>query len=264
MSVINYVETLSSNLVLTESEKQNIRTSISTLRSRLNAYFDDIEEMLEFGSYTRGTILPRKADIKSDIDYMIVFKNGNSYKPQTHLNRLKKFAEKYYSNSEIFQSSPTLVLSLNHIKFELVPAYSSPAQWPNTYYIPAPKNIFEEWILTKPNEFNAKLTNKNVRENSKIKPVIRLAKYWNAQQNYVYASYLLEEYIVNQDYGYFTNTTFGYFSEFALGLPTSHLNLTARIKVENLQKNIKEIKNLSSQGHEIFAESKVSALLPSI
>lgn len=59
MNVNSYAETLSSNLVLSENEKQSIRTSISTLRLRLSACFEDIEEMFEFGSYTRGTILPR-------------------------------------------------------------------------------------------------------------------------------------------------------------------------------------------------------------
>lgn len=264
MSVNSYAESLSTNLVLSESEKQSIRTSISTLRSRLNSYFEDIEEMFEFGSYTRGTILPRKADSNSDIDFMIVFKNGNNYKPQTHLNRLKKFAEKYYSSSEIFQSSPTIVLSLNHIQFELVPAYSLTSLWTKSYYIPAPKNLFEEWILTKPNEFNQSLTYKNVSENSKIKPMIRLAKYWNARQNHVYASYLLEEYIVNKSYGYYTNSVFDYFADFALSLPTSHLTQTARNKVESLQKNITEIKNLRTQGYESSAEDKLKKLLPSL
>ncbi len=50
MSVNSYAESLSSNLVLSEIEKQSIRTSLSALRSRLNAYFDNIEEMFEFGS----------------------------------------------------------------------------------------------------------------------------------------------------------------------------------------------------------------------
>lgn len=181
---------------------------------------------------------------------MIVFKNGSAYKPQTHLNRLKKFAEKYYSTSEIFQSSPTIVLSLNHIKFELLPAYSENLLWTESYYIPAPQNVYEEWILTKPNEFNTALTNKNVDENSKIKPMIRLAKYWNARQNHFYASYLLEEYIVNKSYGYYTSSVFDYFAEFALSLQTGHLNQTARTKVESLQNNITEIKSLGTQGYE--------------
>ena len=96
---------------------------------------DNIEEKFNFGSYTRVTILQRKADEESDVDYMVVFDNSNNYTPQTFLDRLKRFAETKYSTSEIYQSSPTIVLELNNIKFELVPAYKNLA----TYYIPEGK-----------------------------------------------------------------------------------------------------------------------------
>ena len=264
MSVNGYADSLSSNLVLSESDKQNIRTSISTLRSKLNFYFNDIEVMFEFGSYTRGTILPRKVDRNSDIDFMIVFKNDDSFKPQTYLSRLKKFAEKYYHSSEIFQSTPTIVLSLNHIKFELVPAYSLTTLWSKSYYIPAPRNNSEEWIQTKPNEFNELLTKKNVNEKGNIKPMIRLAKYWNAEQNHVFLSYSMEEYIVNHIYSYYTKTIFDYFAEFVLSLSTNSLSQTSRTKVESLQKRITEIINLKAQGHENIAEEKLKKILPSV
>lgn len=264
MSVNNYAESLSSSLVLSYSEKENIRRSITTLKARLNSYFNNIEEMFEFGSYTRGTILPRKADQNSDIDFMVVFDNSDLYKPQTYLNRLKKFVEKYYSTSEIYQSSPTIVLSLNHIKFELVPAYKASVFWSAKYYIPASKDDYREWMETLPNEFNQMLISKNTQENSKIKPMIRLAKYWNANQNHVYASYELEEYIVNLGYGYYTSSVFDYFAEFVLGLQIYHLNGTAKIKVERLKNNVEEIKNLRLQGNEYSAEQKLKKILPTI
>src|SRR5690606_40140815 len=58
---------------------------------------------------SRGTILPRSMDEQSDIDYMVVFSDGSAT-PQTYLNRLKTFVEKRYGSSEIYQSSPTIVL----------------------------------------------------------------------------------------------------------------------------------------------------------
>lgn len=264
MSVNSYSESLSSKLVLSYSEKESIKKSIATLKTRLNSYFNNIEDMFVFGSYTRGTILPRKADQNSDIDFMVVFYNRDSYKPQTYLNQLKRFVEKYYSTSEIHQSSPTIVLKLNHIKFELVPAYSTSSIWNKNYYIPAPNDDYREWVQTTPNDFNQSLTNKNTQENSKIKPMIRLAKYWNATQYRVYASFDLEEYIVNLSYGYFTTSVFDYFAEFALSLPTGHLGSTAKTKVERLQNNVNEIKTLKSQGNEYSAEQKLKKLLPDL
>lgn len=125
MSVNSYLNSLASDLVLSNDENESIKKSISTLETRLKNWFGSaVIESFKFGSYTRGTILPRKVDSDSDIDYMVVFDNSNNYNPQTYLNRLKSFVENYYSTSEIHQSSPTIVLKLNHIKFELVPAYS--------------------------------------------------------------------------------------------------------------------------------------------
>ena len=187
MSVNSYFTDLASDLVLSETEKSSITTSISTIKLRLGLYFSDITEKKVFGSYIRGTILPRKADASSDIDIMVVFLNPNGYKPQTFLNRLKNFAEHYYSTSEIYQSNPTVVLELNHIKFELTPAYISYG----SYYIP---NGPSEWMYTDPDGFYDKLTQCNVNNASKIKPVVRLIKHWNIQKNYRdLASYELEK-----------------------------------------------------------------------
>ena len=203
MSVNSYLTDLASDLVFSESEKSSITTSISTIKSRLGYYFSDVTEKKVFGSYIRGTILPRKADSSSDIDIMVVFSNPNGYKPQTFLNKLKSFVEYYYSTSEIYQSSPTIVLELNHIKFELTPAYVSYG----SYYIP---NGPSEWMYTDPDGFYDKLTQCNVNNAYKIKPIVRLIKHWNIQKNYRdLASYALEKKIAeDMMYSYISCTSY--------------------------------------------------------
>lgn len=204
MSVNSYLSELSSSLVLSYDEKDSIRTSLNYLYSRLKQYFEKkIEETLQFGSSTRGTILPRKADYNSDIDYMIIFNNENDYKPQTYLNKLRRFVEYYYSSSEIHQSNPTIVLELKHIKFDLVPGYKD--CW-GTIYIPAPNTSFTDWMTTDPNGFNETLVSANTRNSNFIKPLIRLVKYWNVQKNnHYFTSFSLEEYIVGSSYYYSSN-----------------------------------------------------------
>lgn len=204
MSVNTYLSDSASNLVLSIKEKESITTSINTLETRLDSYFGvNIEEKFKFGSYTRVTILPRKVDEESDVDYMVVFDNSNNYTPQTFLDRLKRFAETKYSTSEIYQSSPTIVLELNNIKFELVPAYKS---W-GTYYIPDGKG---GWMATYPNDFNNTLTETNNSNSYKIKPLVRLIKHWNVNVNYRdLTSYKIEECIAsNMRYAYFTCTSY--------------------------------------------------------
>ena len=204
MTVNSYLSNLASDLVLSSDEKTSINTSISTLEYRLELFFgNDIIEKFRFGSSTRDTILPRKADSNSDIDYMIVFNNSNNYQPQTYLNQLKRFAEKYYQTSEIHQSSPTIVLELNHIKFELVPAYKSGLG----YYI---TNKTNGWMYTNPNDINHNLTKANTNNGSKIKPVIRLLKHWNISKTYrYYESYGLEKKLISSlEYSYFSCTSY--------------------------------------------------------
>lgn len=203
MSVNSYLQNLASDLVLSDSEKSSITTSINTIKSRLDSYFSDVTEKKVFGSYVRGTILPRKVDSESDVDLMVVFSNPYGYKPQSFLNRLKNFAEYYYSRSEIYQSSPTIVLELNHIKFELTPAYVSYG----CYYIPKGPS---DWVYTDPDGFYDTLTKCNVNNAYKIKPVVRLIKHWNIQKNYRdLASYYLEKKIAeDMMYSYITCTSY--------------------------------------------------------
>lgn len=188
MSINQYLKDLGSNLVLSDAERSHINTSIDTIIRRLDLYFSDINDVKIFGSYTRGTILPRKADENSDIDILIEFSNSNKYKPQSFMNRLKDFAECYYSSSEIYQSSPTIVLELSHIKFELTPSYKTNYGW---YYIPQDSS---EWMITDPDGFYKQLDECNKNNNYKIKPIIRLLKHWNIQKNgRKYPSYKMEK-----------------------------------------------------------------------
>lgn len=115
MSVQSYLDSVAKNAILKDS---TITTSISTLKNRLGYYFDcsDVINHFTFGSNTRYTMLPRIYDPKSDVDYMVVF-NNTGHQPQTYLNRLKYFVERYYSASERKQSHPTIRLNLNHITF---------------------------------------------------------------------------------------------------------------------------------------------------
>ena len=99
MSVNSYLQNMASELVLSDTEKSSITTSINAIKSRLDSYFSDVREKKIFGSYVRGTILPRKADSESDIDLMVVFSNLNEYKPQSFLNRLiASYSTAYDSN----------------------------------------------------------------------------------------------------------------------------------------------------------------------
>jgi len=190
MSVLSFLTETASRAVLSTTEQSSITTSISTLQTRIGQHFASgvIKQHFRFGSSTRGTILPRSMDEHSDIDYMIVFSENNAT-PQTYLNRLKAFVEKYYRSSDIRQSSPTIVLELNHIKFDLVPATMT---WFSELQIPDGSG---SWVTTDPNNFNSTLETTNKAHKSLIKPTIRLFKYWNSTAGFPFKSFEMEKWV---------------------------------------------------------------------
>lgn len=198
MGISNYLHDKATEAIIRDSEKESIIKSIVTIKERLDEYFDDVEKHFIFGSYTRNTILPRNIDKRSDIDYMVVFQD-NDCTPQTYLNKLRGFVEKYYAKSEIKQSHPTIKLDLNHITFELVPALNT-GWFGDNYQIPSKDDDIDDWIDTDPNNFNEELTEANIANKDLIKPLIRLLKYWNAKYGYIFESFLFEKDIVATDY----------------------------------------------------------------
>lgn len=256
MSVLSYLEKRASEAVLSGDENSSISTSIATLQSRLNSHFGaDLSEHFKFGSQTRGTILLRAMDEHSDIDYMIVFKDGG-YTPQTYLDRLKRFVEKYYSTSSIKQTSPTITLELNHIKFDLVPALKG--YWTGTYQIP---NGTSAWRDTNPNDFNATLTIKNNAESYKIKPTIRLAKFWNARAGYVFESFGFEKWIVDQSYFLISNQRDYLFRVFeAMAVPTD--TQWRKDRVQRAKDIVAKVRQYEKDEMPYTAEGEVKNLIP--
>lgn len=252
MSVLSYLTALSSSITIADWERTSIDTSINTLSTKLGNYFDNIESKFVFGSYDRKTILRRSKDANSDVDYMVCFTDGADWTPQTLMNRLKRFAENNYSRNEIYQSSPTIVLELSRIKFELVPAYYT---W-GTYHIPAPASSYSTWINTYPHALKGQLNDKNRNNNYQIRKLVRLLKYWNVLNGKVYSSYELEKYILNKYYWFCTSLK-DYFFQAVEELPTYNLPEYKMNKVERLKNIIKETKENESNGWNTLAEIEI-------
>ena len=256
MSVLGHLQAKASTAVLSGTEQTSINTSVTTLSGRITSWFDtNLISQFRFGSSTRDTILPRAMDEKSDIDYMIVLKDDGKV-PQTYLDRMKKFAEKYYSTSEIKQSSPSIVLELNHIKFDLVPALGS---WGGSYKIP---NGSGGWQDTNPNDFNSTLTQKNKDNQFLIKPTIRLAKYWNAQNGYVFDSFSLEKWIIGLSYWSCTNQKDYLFTVFDNLSVAYDWAQWRKDRVTRAKQIVQNVRDYEQKGMPVTAESEVKKLIP--
>jgi len=215
-------------------------------------------EQVQFGSSTRNTMLPRRADERSDVDYLAVLKNNDNSSPEALLARLRRFAERWYATSEIYQSRPTVVLSLNHIMFDLVPAYRS---W-GTLYIPAPSKSYISWTSTDPNASNSSLEDKNKGSSYQIKPLVRLLKYWNGKAGYVYESYELERWVIGQWFwGCTTLKSFLYDS--VRSLPETYGFAQWRLdKIRRAKEIVSRAKHLEDKSMPEYAEVEISKLIP--
>ena len=259
MTVSSYLNDLAEKLIIRDSEKDSISRSFHALESRLSNYFgNDIGFVRKFGSYHRETILPRDYDFNSDVDVLVEFKD-KSYKPQTYLSKLKRFAEYWYSRSEIYQSSPTIVLELNHIKFELVPCLEAEWYEGGNYKIPSKASDYQEWLLTSPSEFNDELIRKNKAFDYKIKPLIRILKRWNVNTRYskIYDSFKLEEKIVNHSFSYLNSSLKDYFFDFVINM--NRLDLQYQYQREEVEKFVNKIKEIQRDEKEYpnWAESEL-------
>lgn len=255
MSVLSYLQQRAAQAVLSGPEEASINTSIAALSTRLGGHFGaQLSEHFRFGSSTRGTILPRSMDEHSDIDYMVVF-SESGLTPQAYLDRLRRFALAYYPSSHIKQSTPTIVLELNHIKFELVPALKD---WWAGYKIPDGQG---GWQGTSPNDFNKTLTSKNNSHASLIKPTIRLTKLWNAANDYVYESFELEQWIVAQSFLFCSNLRDYLFQVFE-NLP-SRTTLGRQERIARAKALVQQIRQYERNAlAPALAESETKKLIP--
>ena len=249
-------------LVLSDDERARISTSINSMKTKLAAWFGcAIITHFQFGSSTRGTILPRKVDGDSDIDYMVVFENKENYKPETLLNKLRKFVEAKYTRSEIYPSHPTIVLELNHIKFELVPAVR-PYFFNNNYHITAPSSGFMYWMITAPADLKAKIDAADTRYHYQIKRLIRLLKYWNVMNGKDYSSYEIEEYVGDQVF-YGCTSLEDYFLYAVKWLPEYRLPQYKKDKVQRFKAKVEDIRaDYYDRGYRYLAVSELKKLIP--
>jgi predicted nucleotidyltransferase len=257
MSVLTYLEKTVEEIKIQDWEKTPIQTSITTLIAKMDSKLTNVDQRFVFGSFERNTILRRSKDENSDVDVMVVFKDGSSFKPQTLISRLKTFAENNYLKNEIYQDFPTIVLELSKIKFELVPAYLS---W-GTYYIPSKSNsIFSSsWISTNPTKLKNDLVSKHQTNKYKIRELILLVKYWNIKMGKIFSSYEIENYIISKSF-FFCNNLKDYFYSTIESLPTYNLSQTEINKINKTKKHVKNAKEYESQGKLLLAEFEIISI----
>jgi len=131
---------------------------------------------------------------------MVIFNTSAGRKtPGTYRKWILDVVSAAYPNSVSKKDFPAVKLLLNHIMFDIVPAYTEEYYFGSkSYYIP---DSGDSWRSTTPNDINDSLASKNTQYgNNVIRNTIRLCKHWNAGAGYPLESYLMEKDIINLIY----------------------------------------------------------------
>jgi predicted nucleotidyltransferase len=244
-------------------EQIKIDASVDGIKTKLTSYFGkDLFKIIEFGSYRRDTLLPRQFDPHSDVDLMLIFNHASlDLTPGTYRTRLLKFVEEKYPRSKGYRDSPTVVLELDHINYDLVPGYeqSYPIGFHNRLFIPASNS---RWQETNPNDFNQELTTANGRHNYIIKPLIRLVKAANAKADYPLSTYELEQHVA-RTYYLGCSTLQDYFFRSIESLPEPFFgNVTAASRIQAIKATARRVKQHLDQDNLLAAHAWLKHILP--
>lgn len=262
MDVNEYLTTLVKKLSVTKDEKEKIDNSVNYLKGKIWERFQDRLSKVEvFGSYDRGTSLSPSIDKNADVDLLIIFKT-NDYQPDTFLKHLNEFAGNLYKRSDVSPDHPAITIELNHVKFELVPAY-----WKERVFsddglmIPAPRNKEIKWITTEPIEFKKQLEKKNKNNDQLILPIIRIFKYWNCLNNYPFTSFYLENFIITHSYSFCHNIR-DYFFEVISDLNNTSFEKPLESHVQNLYKKRTRLLGMEKEKLMEYIEQELQTFIP--
>lgn len=261
MDINTYLTNLSKQLALTASEKEKIDKSLDYLIGKVWSVFrDKLISVAAFGSYDRGTMLSNTIAKDSDVDVMITFK-ANEFQPETYLKQLRNFGETTYPRSEVSPEHPTIMVDLQHIRFELVPAYIEERAFVNDkLMIPASPGKDIRWIETDPEAFKTSLIQKNKEKKGQTIQIIKILKYWNALNNYPFKPYTLEKVAVNENVSGANIKEFFY--DFVNEFSDYEMTTEGKKAFESLKEGVRKLKALEKENISEFIETSIASLLP--
>ena len=248
---------LSKQLIVKPVLKSRIEVSIAHLKENIWGLFQEkIMDVVLFGSFDRETFI--EADQEADVDILVIFKQ-REFQPDTYLSQIRSLCEKKYSRSDIYPNHPTIVIDMEHIKFEIVPSYNFSS---TMVKIPAPRSKDLRWISSSPKEFKNNLIKKDNNNKGLILPIIRIIKYWNSLNGHPFTSYELERFIVSKVYSGLTLRD--YFYSTILSVEEVAKTELQKKSFASLKEKCRRLKILETYKLPEYIESELNSFLPNI
>ncbi len=195
MTLLQSIDTLIENISVTDKQEENIKNSLSNIESHLKEEDSGlhVDDTFTNGSWDRDTIL-RPLD---DIDLFAVLniekwkdENGNLPSPQSVLTKMNNYLNDLADyKDKVSQNRPCVTIELSNKKFDILPSFPLAD---GGYWIP--NHDLKTWTFSYPQQLSTNLDNVHRQRNYKVKPVVKVAKYWNRDMNEkLIPSYHIEE-----------------------------------------------------------------------
>lgn len=251
----SYYLELSKALIFSTEKRERIDISIEYFKQKIWGQFQDrLVEVVVFGSYSRDTIIIE--DDEADVDIVVIYKT-REVQPDTYLKQIKSFCEDTYNRSTIYQDHPTIVIDMEHIKFEIVPSiYVSPG----VVKIPAPRSKELKWVHTNPKDLITKVQAKDKNNKNLILPVIRILKYWNTLNDRPFSSFQIERAVVDKIYT--CSTVKQYFSIAISAVEAIASNDLQKKSMRKLREKLKRLYILETNNFHEYIEQELNSFLP--
>jgi len=251
----SYLLELSKALKFSSEKRERIDASIDYFKQKIWGQFQDrLLEVVIFGSYSRDTIICE--DDEADVDVVVIYKT-REVQPDTYLKQIKTFCEEIYTRSKIYQNHPTIVIGMEHIKFEIVPSiYVSSG----VVKIPAPKSKELRWINTNPKELITKVQTKDKNNKNLILPIIRVLKYWNMLNGRSFQSFQIERAVVDKIYT--CSTIKEYFVSAITALDEISSGEAQKNSIKALREKLRRLRILETNNFIEYIEQELNSFLP--
>ncbi len=172
-TVLAAFDQLLTDLALTEDQMKVAVTRHGTLRAFLKDRFALAEDPWLTGSYSRQTIVRQDRDI----DVMAAFSVGKywtNYENNSNafVSLLREALNKQYGRSDVSTSGAAVVMAMTVFNVDVVPAFKRTG---GGYLI---SDGADRWKPTNPPSHAQLMKDRNTAD-PRLKPVVKLVKYWN-------------------------------------------------------------------------------------
>ena len=190
MTLLQRIDGLIENISVTDRQEENIKGSVGNLTNCLKNKDSglNVKEVFTNGSYERDTIIRPL----NDIDLFAVLKKeewndkfGNLPNPQAVLTKIKDYlnGQNDYKD-KAKQDRPCVTVVLSGKDFDVLPSFE---QIGGGYQIP--NYDLKSWTYSYPEQLTKHLNDVNRDRKYQVKPVIKVVKYWNRENNKIIPSY---------------------------------------------------------------------------